>query len=503
MGDESGVGLQPCFNCLRPLQTTSSFKKLKVIFNRGYNLNIEQKVERNDHQEGRELHISGRLDVRSSGETGTTLLGQHLNTGRVEVEIASGDVRLTTATSIHKTDQQVITISTPFAVNWWDADGPRPCVMIHIVVYAPLRGGIDTLVLKVANLDISFAKSLKLYAVGTTIITTESGKIHVPFPKSKTDEKSPYTLQSRQIIVNTSSGDIEGWFPLHHLLKIQSKSGNVLVEVGLESTFLDSTTHANLFVETISGTIGISAQSVFYGNIWCRRPKKQPPARDYVVELTTVTGIIDAHVVMASRGVFHSTTGDVSLEVLPLLFSSSGDGQSRLETVVKSGLTSIYMLEPLLCNVPCIKDASLMMTGFNNSLGLTRLQSYHQSIGGHIKVEYPQSWAGEFSTETCGKVSLEGQSIIITHSNQGVPGIVGGLKSQGTSTVGIKSNSGDVALHFDETDDSSRASTARDVEVTHLTIPTRVADEPNSLYFCDSGIDWKNTAGLLTPRGAV
>ncbi|KAG5993834.1 hypothetical protein E4U52_001626 [Claviceps spartinae] len=503
MGDESGVGLQPCFNCLRPLQSTSSFKKLHVVFNRGYSLSIEQKVERNGHQEGRELHISGRLDVRSSGETGTTLLGEHLNIGRVEIEIASGDVRLTAATSIHRIDQQVITISTPFAVNWWDADGPRPCVMIHIIVYAPLRGGIDTLVLKVANLDISLAKSLKLYAVGTTIITTESGKIHVPFPKSRTDEKSPYTLQSRQIVVNTSSGNIEGWFPLHHILKIQSKSGNVLVEVGLESTFLDSATHANLSVETISGTIGISAQSVFYGNIWCRSPKKQPPARDYVVELTTVTGIIDAHVVMASRGVFHSTTGDVSLEILPLLFSSRGDGQSRLETVVKSGLTSIYMLEPLLCNVPCTKDASLMMTGFNHSLGLTRLQSYHQSIGGHIKVEYPQSWTGEFSTETCGKVNVKGQGTIITHSNSGIPGIMGGLKGQGTSTVCVKSSSGDVALHFDEPYGSSRASTTRDVETTHVTSPTRAVDEPTRLYFCDSGIDWKNTAGLVTPRGAV
>ncbi|CCE27362.1 uncharacterized protein CPUR_00836 [Claviceps purpurea 20.1] len=450
MGDESSVGLQPCFHCLRPLQSASSFKKHVVIFNRGYNLSIEQTVVVNGLQEGRELHISGRLDVRSSGETGTTLLGQHLNTGRVEIEIASGDARLTAATSIHRTDQQVITISTPFAVDWWGADGPRPCVTMHIVLYAPVRGGIDTLVLKVANLDISLAKSLKLYAVGTTIITAESGKIHVPFPKSRTDEKSPYILQSRQIIVNTISGNIEGWFPLHHLLKIQSASGNVLVEVGLESTFLDSATHAKLFVETISGTVGISAQSVFHGNIWCRRPKKQPPARDYVVEVTTVTGIIDAHVVIASRGVFHSTAGNLSLELLPLLFSSSGDGQSRLETVVKSGFTSIFMLEPLLCNVPCNNDASLMMTGFNHSLGLTCLQSYHQSIGGRINVEYPQSWTGEFSAETCGKVNVEGQSIMMTHSNQGVPGMMGGMKGQGTSTVCINSNSGDVALHFDD-----------------------------------------------------
>ncbi|KAG6023638.1 hypothetical protein E4U19_004225 [Claviceps sp. Clav32 group G5] len=450
MGDGSGVGLHPCFHCLKPLQSTSSFKKLIVIFNKGYNLSVEQTVQRNGHQEGRELHVSGRLDVRSSGETGTTLLGQHLNTGRIEIEIASGDARLTAATSIHRTDQQVITVSTPFAANWWDTDGPRPCITIHIVVYAPIRGGIDTLVLKVANLDISFAQSLKLYAVGTTIIITESGKIHVPFPKSKQDEKSPYTLQSRQIVVNTISGDIEGWFPLHHLLKIQSTSGNVLVEVGLESTFLDSATHAKLSVETISGTIGITAQSVFYGNIWCRRPKKQPPARDYVVELTTVTGIIDAHVVMASRGVFHSTAGDVSLELLPLLSSSRGDGQSRLETVVKSGLTSIFMLEPLLCNVPCTDDASLMMTGFDHSLGLTCLQSYHQSIGGRIRVEYPQSWTGEFSAETCGKVNIEGQSIMMTHSSQGVPGMMGGLRGRGTSTVCLNSNSGDVALHFDD-----------------------------------------------------
>ncbi|KAG5971469.1 hypothetical protein E4U58_007512 [Claviceps cyperi] len=458
MGDELNVKLQPYRQTPSPLRSTTSRHILHVIFNRGYSLSIEQMIERNGHQRGREVEVSGHLEVRSLGQSNISFWGNSLQPARIEVEIASEDEELTDATSFERTDEQVITIKTPFALDWWNQEGRAPHVTINITVFAPFRGCIDVLVLKVTNLDLSLDTDLNIYAVDTTVITTTSGNVHVPFPRGETDQQNPPPiLKSRQIFIYTTSGNIVGWLPLHHLLRIQSASGNVSVDLDLESNYWNSAVHANLSVQTISGNIDIKTRSTFYAQIRSRIAKKEPPARDYVVELTSVSGFIEARVVMASRGIFRSEAGDLRLELLPVLLGSRGDGTSHLETATTRGRTTVFMLEPLSGNAPVADDAASIMACFelantirSPSSNLAGLQSTHRSISGSIMVFYPQSWIGEFSAETWGKLTVTGPSVTITRSNTEGPTAVEGLKDEGTSSIRMHSSSGDLALHFGE-----------------------------------------------------
>ncbi|KAG6101523.1 hypothetical protein E4U14_006833 [Claviceps sp. LM454 group G7] len=458
MGDGFGVGLQPYLQTPSPLRSTTTRHILHFIFNKGYSLSIEQMIERNGHQKGREVEVSGCLEVRSLGESNIPSWGNSLQPGRVQVVIVSEDEKLTAATRFEVTDEQVITIKTPFALDWWNQKGRAPHVTINITVLAPFHGCIDNLVLKVTNLDVSLDIGLTIYAVDTTVITTASGNVHVPLPRREIDQQNPLSiLKSRQIYIYTISGNIVGWFPLHHLLRLQSASGNISVELDLESTYWNSAIHANLSVETISGNIDIKTRSTFYAQIRSRIAKKEPPARDYVVELTSVSGIIEAHVVMASRGIFRSEVGDLHLELLPVLLGSRGDAVSHLETSTTRGKTTVFMLEPLHCNAPVADDAASIMACFelantirSPSSNLTGLQSSHRSISGSIMVSYPQSWIGEFSAETWGKLTVTGPSVTITRSNTGGPTAVEGLMGEGTSSIRMHNSSGDLALHVGE-----------------------------------------------------
>ncbi|KAG6065059.1 hypothetical protein E4U32_007813 [Claviceps aff. humidiphila group G2b] len=91
------------------LQFTSRLKLSHILFESGYTLGIEQRVERIGRLEGRELHVSGRLDVRSSNMIS--------DQGCVEIITASCDEKLVNATVIKEIDEQVILISTPFAAD--------------------------------------------------------------------------------------------------------------------------------------------------------------------------------------------------------------------------------------------------------------------------------------------------------------------------------------------------------------------------------------------------
>ncbi|KAG5968982.1 hypothetical protein E4U57_002421 [Claviceps arundinis] len=64
--------------------------------------------------------VSGSLEVFSFAESSILSTGSSLQTGRLEIEIGFCDQKLTAATSVERTDEQIIAISTLFAVNWWD-----------------------------------------------------------------------------------------------------------------------------------------------------------------------------------------------------------------------------------------------------------------------------------------------------------------------------------------------------------------------------------------------
>ncbi|KAG6204390.1 hypothetical protein E4U35_003449 [Claviceps purpurea] len=456
-----GVGRDPCCQCLRPFQYESKIVIPDVIFEKGYLLRIEQGLQRNDKQWGREVHVFGRLDICSS-EEGTSR-------GSVVIKIASGDEELTAATSCKNTDEQAITIRTPFAANWWDKNGSIPCVELLITVYVPRGGQIDALDIKVANLDVSFSGPLTLVATERTFITTDYGRVYAP-TRSSRRKLDPYVLQSRQIIIRTSSGNVEGWFPLHQVLRIKSLSGLVAIELGLESADSHSATQAKVFVETGSGSIDIKTPSIFYAksNKHNKAPKRQPPARDYVVEIATTYGKIEADIVVASRATIRSKAGDLLLRLLPVPFSSKGNGKTHLVTELDSGDTKILLLDPLQKIDACAENASKTMglkarrIDCSHDPGLAGLHSTHQSAYGRIQVDYPESWTGEFNAETlCGKIAVRGVNITIIRSSTGKPRVMRGHMGSGDSAILMTSRYGNIEFYADRPRQETGASITR------------------------------------------
>ncbi|KAG6057476.1 hypothetical protein E4U17_001251 [Claviceps sp. LM77 group G4] len=456
------VGKDPCCQCLRPLQYEAEIVIPNIIFERGYLLRIEQGPQRNDNRWGREVHVFGRLNICSS-EEGTSR-------GSVVIKIASGDEVLTAATRCKNTDEQAITIGTPFAANWWDENGLRPCVELLITVYVPRCGQIDVLDIKVANLDVSFSENLALVATQGTFITTDYGRVYAP-TRSGRRRRDPYILQSRQIFIRTSNGNVEGWFPLHQLLKIKSRSGFIAIELGLDSADSDSATQARVLVETGSGSITIKTPSIFYAKTKTKpnnAPKFQPPARDYVVEIATTYGKIEADIVVASRATIRSKAGDLLLRLLPVPFGAKGNGKTHLVTELDSGDTNIILLDPSQKMDSCAENTSSTMglearrTDCSYDPGLAGLHSTHQSAYGGIRVDYPESWTGKFIAESlCGKITVRGVNITIVRSSAGKPRVIEGHIGSGGSAILMKSSYGNIEFYADRRRQDASASTTK------------------------------------------
>ncbi|KAG6065058.1 hypothetical protein E4U32_007812 [Claviceps aff. humidiphila group G2b] len=430
MGDDYYIGFDenPSGPGPRPPRSMSTLDVPDIIFDSEHTLSIEQRLTSDGRLGGRTVQVFGRLEIRSSDE--------YSNTGHIEIECGSEDATLTAATSVKKSDQQDILISTPSTVHWWERRGPEPFVTIHIIVYVPIGGNIKALALTVDSLNVSIAEGLNLNAAESMTITTTSGIVNAPSLKSNARGQIPHCLKSRHIVVQTVSGNVEGWLPLHHLLKVKSMSGNLSIDVGLDSVYPNSDTCAKLMVESISGKVVVREPYVFYAQVnkqWkMSEGKNIPPSRNYVVTVVTASGDIDAQVAVTSRANIHSASGNLRLEVVVV----PGDGREcSLMTDIKSGSTEVFVVKSHY--------------GANGANGL---RSRHQSMSGRIRVNYPDDWTGKFDAATvCGTILVNGKNMKIMRASHGVPKTLEGVRGDGptyTSAVGMNSTAGDVVFRL-------------------------------------------------------
>ncbi|KAG6022872.1 hypothetical protein E4U40_004312 [Claviceps sp. LM458 group G5] len=430
MGDDHYIGFDenPSGPGLRPPRYTSKLDVPDIIFDSQHTMSIEQRLTTDGRQGGRTVQVCGRLEIRSSDE--------YSNTGLIEIECGSEDAALTAATNVRKSDQQGIWISTPSTVDWWERRGPEPCVTIHIIVYVPIGANMKALALTVDSLNVSIAEGLNLNVANSITITTTSGNISAPTLKSNTRGQIPHSLHSRHIIVQTVSGNIEGWFPLHHLLNVKSVSGNLSIDVGLESVYPNSDTCAKLIVESVSGRVVVREPNVFYAQFnrqWkMSECKNRPPSRDYIVRIITASGDIDAQVAVTSSARIWSASGDLRLDVAVVRLTPRGGGGGSLETDIRSGTTDVLVVK----------------SGYD----VSGLQSHHQSMSGRIRVGYPEDWNGKFDATTlCGTILVNGKNMKIVRSSHGVPKTLEGVRGEGptyTSAVRMNSTAGDIVFRL-------------------------------------------------------
>ncbi|KAG6007347.1 hypothetical protein E4U43_000333 [Claviceps pusilla] len=466
MGGEHGLGWRPSSQCRN---TPCKFDRVAadITFDRGRTLRIEQRPERRSpHDGGRPPDVSGQVLMRPSGEA--------RKLGSVEVEMVSNDETLAAEASIrvgHDGTQAVIII-TPRVVDWWDDhDGLAPCIQIRVTVYVPRGGYLDAMDLDVVHLDVGVARDLDMEVGHGTTIRTIVGNIKTwSFRESKDavddddDENGdPFSLQSPRILVKTVSGTIDGWFPLYDLLHMESSSGHISPQVAPKSSNDKSATAetATLAVHSVSGNVSIREPCVSASGR--ARPSQTTllPRRDYVVEVVTTSGAIEATVAASSRAEFHSVSGDVSLELLPCLGLTPKSSETMLlRTNTNSGVTTVTVLEPRTVDDRCAQASSLRThpeaRSTGQDAGLSDLQSSHRSISGGIKIAYPASWTGRFKADTIsGNISAGGQGVGITRSSRGIPKTVEGEKGEGNSWARVSCVSGNVALWVGDPSDQA------------------------------------------------
>lgn len=387
------------------------------------NISIYQKIDGRDRHipSGRTPHISGNVVLRPAKDD---------SAGRMELEILSNHEDLSTRVDTNQVEQSLI-LRTPRTVEWYE-DGD-PCIQIRITLHVPSGTTLESLIVEVVHLDIDILSDLNLTLENKASLSSLAGDITAP---SSSDEA--YTLSSREIWVETFSGDISGTYPLYDLLGLHTYSGAIRTAVDPKSVSASDPKPARLDVKSVSGSLDV--RELRYN---------RAPARDYVVKFETTSGSIDAEVAASSEGTFYSNSGSFKLRLQPVL----DEGQEmRLDTDTKSGDTKLEIFEPTWIKDNHLKhstpddeqpDSPFLIIHPHSTTPFGTLQSRHSSVSGSIDLRYPASWTGEFEAETIsGSQKFRGEGLR-TGSKLGMfPKVLRGRKGDGDGRLRVDSVSG-------------------------------------------------------------
>lgn len=457
----------------RIARPTESFH---VSFDPDRPLTLVQKVtDDNGHRGWSDVHIQGVTVFRRAGSDTPD--------SAVVVEIIVNDDSLTVDTSWN-TEYQLLVVTVPYWLDW-SHGSQRPCVNIKITVWVPEDGALDKLEVDTTHLDItlldnlslSVSKGTKLNSLVGSVVSASTGIpsgcdniFGVGAPEEFRFQARSFRFRSRFIEVNTTSAPIRGSWPLYDYLGLQSTSGSIKVLVQPKEADKEAPKAAILYIKSISGNVEFREpiheaegmlkhlQTLGAGRTDMTevhaRADMLLPARDYRVDVHTASGDIVGAAAFSSSAGFRSTSGAVSVDLLPVLDSSlaaDGGREVGLQTSSTSGTTEVAVLEPMW--VDASSGTYLDTTrssGGNERPPLRCLHGEHSSTSANIKLRYPGSWEGDIALSSLtGELKVGGDGVKLIKAGSDWPGINKSLlarkgqKGKG-GKVGGKSTSGDI-----------------------------------------------------------
>lgn len=439
-------------------------------------LSIEQTIRRQEWDEphaGRTPHVNGEVILRPTH-----------GKAAMDVEIISNyenmDIDVEFDTSGHADHLRV---TTPRLTH---SDDDRTCIQIRITAWLPEKALVNALNIAVVSLNVVAREGLSLGAEKAVDIATVSGNILLPSRGQSVEE--PYKLESPVYQYTTVAGDIKGWLPSYHKLKISTVSGDVTSSITQKDIVLQEHLPTLLQIESISGKLYID--NGIDELIDAHASEDKIPKRDYLVKIGTTSGDVEARLFTGSNVEFASTSGALSLELLPLLDERwlNKSWRPRLVTGSISGNHRVQINEPILTRLPDDanhskrpslpksdnkgesgkKSASPQVhteqTGqteikrrrtvsphtSRGTEGLAAFESEHDSISGNMKLWYPASWQGNFRMEAMSSSLLvRGKDVVVDKNKKGwVSKEVAGHKGDGKSSIKIAQMSGNVDLQI-------------------------------------------------------
>ncbi|KAL7624465.1 hypothetical protein AAE478_006030 [Parahypoxylon ruwenzoriense] len=402
---------------------------LALDFNRGRNVTFIE--DQHAHRGLAQVHVAGQVDVRR-------LDGSSSSSPRLVLEIATNDkgVRLDVFTD---EAAQAIKVSVP---NKYDSSTPgrSPCVEMRATIWVPEGAELGVLSLGAVHLDVLLLNDLSLRLADYARISSVTGDIRsaagrplaynatggghgiavgatpdytfVPAPAS-------YIFGPRIIEVSTTSGRIDGNWPLLDMLGLHTTSGGIKVSITPGAALPSDPKPAVLSLSSISGVIHATEP--------VHEPSRIPP-RDYLVDVKSTSGGIHGALAFGAGIEVKSTAGDIVLDLLPAFDGGklSPAQPAQLETATTSGTTAVRVLEPLWFGAPAgaISNAAAVVARRRSARrALDCLQAVHKSTSGDVGLRYPQAWEGRLQAETTsGQLRVRGREVKIVRSVSGWPG---------------------------------------------------------------------------------
>ncbi|KAH6851033.1 hypothetical protein B0I37DRAFT_127114 [Chaetomium sp. MPI-CAGE-AT-0009] len=461
-------------------------------------------VERTDHDDNDRswghVHVQGAVILRRADADASA--------STVTVETVVTDERLRVYSS-WDAEAGALELIVPPRVEW-GRDRPRACVNFKITVWVPESSALRHLVANVEHLDIKLLDNLSLSVADGTKLSSIVGTITAASTGSAARDaklveetvvppSSAFRFESRIIDVRTTSADIYGAWPLYDYLGLQSASGDIRVAIHPQEAEPGTTPKpAMLYIKTLSGDVDFRepihaaegtmrlGQGLSGAEERARavaRAEAYLPPREYRVDVHTTSGDIAGAAAFGAAAGFRSTSGTISLELLPVLDASQAAPGARpveLSTASTSGATDVRMLEPLWVDdlvsaqgqggsvrrgYVGIEAAAAAATagsdlqergGGGKGNPLRCLHSMHTSTSAKIKLRYPASWEGDISLSTLtGALKVDGDGVKIIKVGSDWPGVNKmilarkGEKGEGGRVQG-KSTSGDVDIWVGE-----------------------------------------------------
>ncbi|KAI0537032.1 hypothetical protein GGR58DRAFT_363392 [Xylaria digitata] len=404
---------------------------LSLDFHRPQNLTFKETGYKDPGSMG--VHVGGQVNVRrlTGGDP------------HVVVEIVTNDPELRLYTSLDAETQEV-KVSVPEAYES-SIPGQRPCVEIRGTVWVPEDAELDVLSIRAIHLDILLFDDLSLQIADYAELTSVAGDIKAGVNDSVINggvslenpdytfipAKDSWAFDSRIIEIHTTSGSIDGNWPLYDMLGLHTTSGNIKVSITPEEELENYPKSAVLSLSTISGSISATEPVHDLSRI---------PQRDYLVDVKSTAGGVHGALAFSAGATVHSTASNIALDLLPVINIDKINPRNpaQLETVTTSGGTAVRVLEPKFFDgngktLETITEASVGQTADNSNGILTdaalrvldSLEATHKSTSGNIGLRYPQSWEGVMSAQTTsGRIITRGKDLKIIKSSGGWPGSV-------------------------------------------------------------------------------
>ncbi|KAI1803804.1 hypothetical protein F4811DRAFT_522962 [Daldinia bambusicola] len=377
------------------------------------NRNITFMENQHTHSGNSKVRVAGQVNVRRLDAGGSP---------RLVLEIATNDKGVLLDVFVDE-DAQALKVSVPEKYNSLNPN-IWPCVEMRATIWVPEDAEIGVLSLGSIHLDVLFLNDLSLHVAGYTRVSSVVGDITsgTDCPTSYNSSgfmfsaphytfipaRNSYVLDSRIIEVSTTSGKIEGNWPLYDMLGLHTTSGHITVSITPKEELETDPKAAVLSLSSTSGVIS-ATEPVHL--------REQIPPRDYLVDAKSTSGGIHGALAFGAGIGLKSTSNDIALDLLPVMNEDrvSPNQPVRLESATTSGTTAIRILEPIWYG-----DRGLV-----SSRSLNCLQSLHKSTSGDIGLRYPQAWEGYLHADTTsGRLKVKGRDVKVVRYVEGWPGSV-------------------------------------------------------------------------------